>query len=150
MPLTPSSESREQPVGFLDSGIGGIPYLVKLREKLPRENYIYLADHANFPYGEKSVEQIRASVLQATDRLLTISRPKLIVLACNTASVSALQVLREYVDIPVVGVVPAVKPAASLSGRRTIGVLATESTVNAPYLDGLIEQFARDFRVVRV
>ncbi len=150
MPLMPSSESRNGPIAFLDSGIGGIPYLVKLRKKLPRENYLYLADHANFPYGEKPVEKIREAVLQTTDRLLSFSRPKMIVLACNTASVSALQNLRDHVDIPVVGVVPAVKPAAHLSGERTIGVLATESTVNAPYLDSLIEQFARDFRVVRV
>ena len=145
-----SSANRDRPIAFLDSGIGGIPYLVKLRKKLPRENYLYLADRKNFPYGSKSAETVRTHVLEAADRLFSLNKPKLIVLACNTASVSALETLRAHVDIPVVGVVPAVKPAASLSGKRTIGVLATENTVNAPYLDGLIEQFAGECRVVRV
>ncbi len=145
-----SSEIRQRPVAVLDSGIGGIPYLVKLRKKLPRENYLYLADHKNFPYGSKSAQDVRRHVLEAADRLFSLDTPKMIILACNTASVSALQVLRDHVDVPVVGVVPAVKPAASLSGKRTIGVLATENTVHAPYLDGLIEQFAGECRVVRV
>ena len=146
----PFSESRDRPVAVLDSGIGGVPYLVKLRKKLPRENYLYLADHRNFPYGDKSVDDVRASVIEAADRLYSYQKPKMIILACNTASVSALQTLRDHVDVPVVGVVPAVKPAAALSGKRTIGVLATERTVHAPYLDGLIEQFADSCRVVRV
>ncbi|MDC7222735.1 MAG: glutamate racemase [Spirochaetales bacterium] len=142
--------NKNRPIAFLDSGIGGVPYLVRLREKLPRESYLYLADHRHFPYGEKSADQVRASVLQAADALFADHNPKLIVLACNTASVSALEVLRDYVDVPVVGVVPAVKPAAALSGKRTIGVMATDRTVNAPYLDRLIEQFADHCRVVRV
>ncbi|MDC7218503.1 MAG: glutamate racemase [Spirochaetales bacterium] len=146
----PSLETRKRPVAFLDSGIGGVPYLDRLREKLPRENYLYLADHKNFPYGEKSAEEVTASVLGAADSLMARHNPKMIILACNTASVSSLAVLRSRVSIPVVGVVPAVKPAAARSGERTIGVMATERTVNAPYLDGLIEQFAVGCRVVRV
>jgi glutamate racemase len=150
MILMLSSVNKNRPIAFLDSGIGGVPYLVRLREKLPRENYLYLADYGNFPYGEKSADRVIDNVLKAADILVRLSNPKMIVLACNTASVTALDILRNHVDIPVIGVVPAVKPAAALSGKRTIGVMATERTVNAPYLDGLIEQFADECRVVRV
>ena len=145
----PSLAIKNQPIAFLDSGVGGIPYLVTLRKKLPQENYLYLADRKNFPYGDKSPQGVIDAVLESADILLSKHNPKMIVLACNTASVSALEVLRSQINIPVVGVVPAVKPAASLSGIKTMGVLATERTVNAPYLESLIEQFAGQCRVVR-
>lgn len=148
--LSMTSLETNRPIAFLDSGIGGIPYLSTLRHLLPRENYIYLADHQNFPYGDKSEEGIRQSVLGAVNVLIENQSPKMIVLACNTASVSALSYLRERVNIPVVGVVPAVKPAAKVSDKRCIGVLATERTINAPYLDKLIEQFADNCHVIRV
>jgi glutamate racemase len=145
----PSLAINNRPVAFLDSGVGGIPYLVTLRKKLPRENYIYLADRKNFPYGEKSVDQLRDIVKESVQKLIDVHNPKMIILACNTASVSTLDDIRAWVNIPIVGVVPAIKPAALLSGKRTIGVLATEGTVHAPYLDQLIEKFADSCHVVR-
>ncbi|MBF9015038.1 MULTISPECIES: glutamate racemase [unclassified Oceanispirochaeta] len=129
---------------FMDSGLGGLPYLQWIRRKRPNDEIIYLADNAGFPYGGRSPEFLR-------ERLTTISRyiidrynPELMVIACNTASVTSLDVLRNRFTVPFVGVVPAVKPAAENNGDGVIGVLATERTVKGEYLQALIRQFALD------
>lgn len=126
----------------MDSGLGGLPYLQWLQNEKPLWKLIYLADNAFFPYGGRSTEFL-------IDRLKVISRfiveqyhPHLIVIACNTASVTALDALREEFSVPFVGVVPAVKPAAESGSQGIIGVLATEKTVKGPYLEALIRQFA--------
>lgn len=134
--------SNNAPIAFIDSGVGGLPYLQWIKEKLPNENFHYLADSKNFPYGEKTQEEIVELVLDAVKKLQQVGDPKLLVIACNTASVTALDLVRNMVNIPVVGVVPAVKPAAELSGNKRIGVLATERTVKGLYLEGLIQDFA--------
>jgi len=138
-----------QPLAFLDSGIGGLPYLNWVRENLPRENLVYLADRRNFPYGTRSPEEIFRIVSQNLDDLLECCSPKALVLACNTASVTALAPLRKRYELPIIGVVPAVKPAFGLSHNHVVGVLATERTVNDPYLDDLINRFGEGSRVVR-
>ena len=129
-------------IAFFDSGIGGIPYLIHLRNIRPDFNYFYLADCANFPYGVKSGETIKKIVLPAIGRLIEKIAPDIIVIACNTATVVALPYLREKFNVPFIGVVPAVKPAASMSQNKRIGLFATNKTVADSYTDNLISQFA--------
>jgi glutamate racemase len=137
-------------IAFLDSGVGGIPYLVRTREMLPDVRYVYLADTAHFPYGKQEVEEVRRIVHGAVATLVERFEPEVIVVACNTASVVALDSLRERFDVTFVGVVPAIRPAAKLVGCGTIGVLATERTVSDPYVSRLIKEYAPNADVVLV
>jgi len=135
-----------RPVAVLDSGIGGLPYLSWLQTNLPRESLVYVADTAHFPYGEKTPKQVQAAVIGLGRALVDRYDPKLLLVACNTASVLALDALRATLEIPVVGVVPAVKTAASL-GTGTLAVLATPRTVENNYWENLVREFAPDRRV---
>jgi len=135
-------------IGFLDSGIGGLPYLAHLRTRLGGGRFVYAADRANFPYGEKTREQVLSATLSVAERFIARENPRLIVVACNTMSVIALAALRERFSLPFVGVVPAVKPAAALSRRRRVGVLATRQTVEGEYMRELIERHANGCAVV--
>jgi glutamate racemase len=137
-----------EPVAFLDSGVGGLPYLAHTRRLLPDRRYVYVADRENFPYGEKDPAKIIEASIAVTERLIAREHPRLIVVACNTISVVALAALRARFSLPFVGVVPAVKPAASLSRRRRVGVLATRQTVEGDYLRALIEKHAAGCTVV--
>lgn len=139
---------RRKPIAFIDSGVGGLPYLAHTRRLLPAESYLYVADRANFPYGGKPRRRIVAAVVSLVEKLIPREDPRLIVVACNTASVVALEALRARFPIPFVGVVPAVKPAAAASGHRRIGVLATRGTVEGKYLRDLVERFAAGCTVV--
>ena len=145
------SSSGQQPLVFLDSGVGGLPYLKWVRERAPQENFIYIADRKNFPYGPKSAKEVFAAVRECVEKALSMCDPKLFVLACNTASVCALEGLRAaFPGRTFVGTVPAVKPAAEYSKNKRIGVLATAATVHAQYLIDLIARFASFCTVVRV
>jgi glutamate racemase len=135
-----------RPVAVLDSGIGGLPYLSWIQEHLPLETLVYVADAAAFPYGEKTPDAVRQTVVALGRALVGRDNPKLLVVACNTASVLALDALRSALPIPVVGVVPAVKTAAG-RGTGTLGVLATPRTVEDGYWEGLVAQFAPGRRV---
>lgn len=130
-----------RPVAVIDSGIGGLPYLAWLRERLPCETLVYVADRRNFPYGEKTPAQVQAAVAEVAQRLQDECDPKLLVVACNTASVLALEHLRTVFPGPVVGVVPAVKTAATVTRIGRIGVLATQRTIDGGYLEQLLEEF---------
>ena len=138
------------PVIFFDSGVGGLPYYALARQRLPGERFIYVADRLHYPYGEKSLDRIREDVLETFRLIMDRFAPKLAVIACNTASVAALDRLRRAFPIPFVGVVPAVKPAAAFTRNKRIGVLATPQTVKNDYLDGLIRNFADGCAVVRI
>jgi len=138
-----------RPVLFFDSGVGGLSVLAPARALLPRMPVVYVADSAGFPYGTKSEAEIAARVPALLGRLAERFRPRLIVIACNTASTIALATVREALDVPVVGTVPAIKPAALASVTRTIGVLGTEATVRQPYVDDLTARFASDCTVLR-
>lgn len=140
---------NNKPIAVFDSGVGGLPYLQSLREYAPQEDFVYLADRDNFPYGEKGDIELREIIVEVVGRFIAATDPKLMLIACNTASVVALDALREKFCIPFIGVVPAIKPAAELSKRRTIGVLATRRTVEDPYTEDLITQFATDCKVIR-
>ncbi len=137
------------PVLFFDSGVGGLSVLAPARALLPQAPVVYAADSAAFPYGTRSEEEIAARVPALLGRLVERYHPRLAVIACNTASTIALRHVRAALDIPVVGTVPAIKPAAEQSRTRVIGVLGTEATVRQPYVDDLASRFAADCEVLR-
>ena len=119
------------------------------RQLLPTAPIVYAADSAGFPYGKRTEAELATRVPALLGRLVERFRPRLAVIACNTASTIALDHARAALDIPVVGTVPAIKPAAELSKSRVIGVLGTEATVRQPYVDDLAARFASDCVVIR-
>jgi glutamate racemase len=137
------------PLLIFDSGVGGLSVLAEIRKLLPEAPLVYAADNAGFPYGTKSPAEIAARVPALLGRLAERYDPALIVIACNTASTIALDAVRAALDLPIVGTVPAIKPAATLSKTRAIGVLGTEATIVQPYVDRLAAEFAADCIVVR-
>jgi glutamate racemase len=140
---------RDAPILFFDSGVGGLSVVSAARKLLPTAPFIYAADSAGFPYGTKTEADIAARVPALLGRLVERYRPRLVVIACNTASTIALSVVRAALDVPVVGTVPAIKPAALTSRSRVIGVLGTDATVRQPYVDRLSAEFAADCIVIR-
>ncbi len=138
-----------RPLLFFDSGVGGLSVLGPTRALLPRAPLVYVADSAGFPYGTRSEAEIAARVPALLGRLAERYDPRLIVIACNTASTIALRHVRAALDVPIVGTVPAIKPAAAMSVTRVIGVLGTEATVRQPYVDDLAARFAADCTVLR-
>jgi glutamate racemase len=137
------------PLLFFDSGVGGLSVLGPTRKLLPNAPIVYAADSAAFPYGKRSEAEIAARVPALLGRLVERFHPRLAVIACNTASTIALDHVRAALDIPVVGTVPAIKPAAEISKSRVIGVLGTEATVRQPYVDDLAARYAADCTVIR-
>ncbi|HEU5482325.1 MAG TPA: glutamate racemase [Sphingomicrobium sp.] len=139
----------DAPLLFFDSGIGGLSVLAPTRALLPAAPIVYVADNAGYPYGTKSEAEIASRVPALLGRLVERFEPRLIVIACNTACTIALDHVRAALDIPVVGTVPAIKPAAEITKTGVIGVLGTEATIRQPYVDDLTARFASRCRVVR-
>ncbi len=139
----------DRPILMFDSGVGGLSVLAPTRALLPQASYVYVADNGGFPYGIRSEAEIAARVPALLGRLVERYRPRLVVIACNTASTIALAAVRAALDLPVVGTVPAIKPAAEQSESRAIGVLGTDATVRQPYVDDLSARFASDCLVLR-
>ncbi|HET8613436.1 MAG TPA: glutamate racemase [Sphingomonas sp.] len=139
----------DRPLLIFDSGVGGLSVLDAIRRRLPLAPIVYAADSGGFPYGTKSEAEIAARVPALLGRLAERYRPRLIVIACNTASTIALGAVRAALDLPIVGTVPAIKPAAERSRTRAIGVLGTNATVRQPYVDRLAAEFAADCLVLR-
>ena len=137
-------------VAVFDSGVGGLSILQEIDRRLPGLSLVYCSDNAFFPYGTKPEDQLTDRVGLVLEALGEACEPDLIVVACNTASTIALPHLRERFSCPVVGVVPAIKPAASLSKSRVIGLLATPATVTRRYTLQLIAQFAADCEMIPV
>ena len=147
--LTVYSAMNKAPLVFIDSGIGGLPYLEWLKQRLPEESFVYLADNKNFPYGTKTKEQL-IEIMHGTMSFLTEKyKPKAAVIACNTASVISLEYLRRKFSFPIIGVVPAVKPAAFLSEKKRIGLMASNRTIEDSYTENLINDHASDCEVFR-
>lgn len=132
-----------------DSGVGGLTIAQAIRAAAPDWTVDYAADAAFFPYGTKSDEDLRARLPGLIAALVERARPDLVVIACNTASTLALAEIRAVVSVPVVGAVPAIRPAALMTKTGVIGVLATPGTVRRAYLDDLIRDFAADKTVIR-
>lgn len=133
-----------------DSGVGGLSVAACIHQRLPAVELVYLADNAGFPYGGQPssvvIERCCSLIGQALEQLPC----HVIVVACNTASTVVLPHLRAMTTVPVVGVVPAVKPAAGLTVNGRIGILATPATVSRPYLDNLVQRFAADCYIERI
>ncbi len=141
--------SDSRPILMFDSGVGGLSILAHVRSSLPNASIVYAADNAGHPYGTKTEAEIAARVPALLGRLVERYRPRIIVIACNTAATIALAPVRAALDLPVVGTVPAIKPAALASKTRVIGLLGTLATVRQPYVDALIAEHAPDCTVLR-
>lgn len=137
------------PILIFDSGVGGLTVLAEVRELLPDAPVIYVADRAALPYGDKSEAEIAARVSGLLGRLAERFHPRLICIACNTASTIALGMVREVLEVPVVGTVPAIKPAAEQTSSGVIGLLGTKATIRQAYVDNLEAEFAADKRLLR-
>lgn len=133
-----------------DSGVGGLSILREIQEYLPGHRYYYACDNGAFPYGTKAEAELVDRVDSVLKELIATLDPDIVVIACNTASTVALPKIRAHFSRPVVGVVPAIKPASSLSKTRIIGLLGTTGTVNRPYTQWLIDEFAPDATIIRV
>src|SRR5699024_9746791 len=128
--------------GIFDSGVGGLSVYLHLKQQLPDEQYLYYADTLNVPYGPRSSTEIKELTLIAVDWLVQ-SGCKLIVIACNSASAHALQLARhKYPHIPIVGLVPALKPAVLNSNSKSVAVLATKATLDGELLNTVISDYA--------
>ncbi len=120
----------KNPIGIFDSGIGGISILEKLKQLLPNENFIYLADNRNCPYGRKSKKEIISLSNKNCEKLIELNC-KIIIIACNTSTTNSIKKLREIIDIPIIGIEPGLKPAIHYTKTKNIGILATEKTLGS-------------------
>ena len=127
-----------------DSGIGGLSIYNEIHNKIPHLHYIYAFDNEMFPYGDKSSEFLIKRVSQIIDTIIKTYSIDLVVIACNTASTICLPSLRSKFSFPIVGVVPAIKPASKITKNKCIGLLATKATIQRAYTSNLIQEFAPD------
>jgi glutamate racemase len=147
--MTSARTAANSPIGVFDSGVGGLTILRELLRELPDERYVYFGDTGNCPYGVRTEEEIQALSVAAAHFLLERGA-KIIVVACNTASVSALATLRATFETSFVGVVPAVKPAAERTAVKRVGVASTEASAKGGYLQRLIRDHAEGVEVLPV
>ncbi|MGS2723836.1 glutamate racemase [Porticoccus sp. GXU_MW_L64] len=133
-----------------DSGVGGLSILAELRRTLPQCQLVFACDNAAFPYGTKDEQTLSERVDRVLQVLIQRVDPDIVVVACNSASTLVLPRIRSHFKKPVVGVVPAIKPAAELSQSKCIGLLATPGTVKRPYTQQLIDDFASHCQVISV
>lgn len=150
--LPNSYEGRESlpRILFFDSGMGGLSVFKETYKLNSHAAYYYLFDHECFPYGNKSEVFLKLRVSELLQQASTAINPDLIVIACNTASTTVLSKIRGIFNIPIVGVVPAIKPAAKVSQNKFIALLATPGTVNRAYTDFLINEFAYDCKILKI
>lgn len=138
-----------RPIGIFDSGVGGLSVLYEIKKLLPRESFIYVADQANIPYSGKSkkeLEKITSNIV----RFLVERRAKIIVVACNTATLYVLDYLRSEFDIPIIGIVPVVKTAAERTKNGRVGILSTVATAKSNYQKELIKRFTSGLKVSNI
>jgi len=145
--MTISAAETGAPVGVFDSGLGGLSVLRELVRKLPGQKFIYVADSGHCPYGGKSQDEIIARAVAITDFLIARGA-KLIVVACNTATIAAVEYLRANYSLNFVGMEPAVKPAVALTQSGIVGVLATGAALAGEKLLRLIDRHAGNVRVI--
>ena len=130
-----------------DSGVGGLSILSEIKQTLPNESYYYLFDNARLPYGELEEQQLIRGCIDIIGNAVSKVGANIVVVACNSASTLILPALRDSLSIPIVGVVPAIKPAAETTKNKHIGLLATPGTVVRSYTHDLIQRFATDCEV---
>lgn len=139
--------SNSQPIGIFDSGIGGTSIWREVTALIPNEKTIYFADSANAPYGDKSPQEIIQFCIKNTEYLLQ-QGCKLIIVACNTATTNAIDLLRNTYDVPFIGIEPAIKPAALKTSTKSIGILATKGTLSSELFSKTSDQFTTDIKVI--
>ncbi len=139
--------TSEMPIAVFDSGVGGISVLRHIHALLPNERLVYLADSQHAPYGNKTPDEIKARCFTIADFLIA-KNAKALVLACNTATAAAINSLRSQYTLPIIGMEPAVKPAAQASKNGVIGVLATTGTLKSAQFAALLESYGRTVKVV--
>ena len=143
MVVSDNSARRDAPVGVFDSGVGGISVLRDLRALMPDEDFIYFGDGANAPYGEKSSGEIRVLAWNVVEKLLDRGI-KALVIACNTATAAAAPLIRERLDMPVVAMEPALKPASACAHGGKVVVMATPLTLSLDKFKRLMSEYGRD------
>ena len=141
--------SKSSPIGIFDSGVGGTSIWREVHELMPLEKTIYLADSKNAPYGEKPIEEIKQLSKKNTEKLLKMGA-KIIVVACNTATTNAIEELRDSYTVPFIGIEPAIKPAATNSKTKTIGILATRGTLTSRLFSKTSDYYRKNINVVEV
>ncbi len=142
-------ENKDLPIGFFDSGVGGLSVLRHAREQLPRENFIFYGDNAHAPYGERSIEEIRALSFACCDELFRRGI-KALLIACNTATGAAIHAMREKYQIPIISIEPAIKPASESREKGKILVLATPFTINGARYQSLVERVGCAERLIQI
>ncbi len=135
------------PIGVMDSGVGGLSVLKHLTRQLPHEHFIYFADSAHAPYGNKTATEIQQRCEIIADTLIA-QGAKALVVACNTATAAAISSMRQHYTLPIIGMEPAVKPAAAASKNGIIGVLATTGTLQSAQFAALLEHYGQNVQVV--
>lgn len=141
--------NNSQPIGFFDSGVGGTSIWREVNQLLPQEHSIYLADSKNAPYGEKPVDEIIALSKKNTEKLLEMGC-KIIVVACNTATTNAINYLRNNFNVPIIGIEPAIKPAALKSQTKAIGILATKGTLSSDLFSKTTGLYSKNINIIEV
>lgn len=140
--------NKEKPIGFFDSGVGGISVLKESLRVLPNEDFVYFGDSLNAPYGTKDVNEVKKLTFNAVDFLLD-KGAKVVVIACNTATSAAIDALREkYTDIPIIGIEPALKPAVEISRGKSIIIMATPMTLAEKKFSNLMDQYNKDVNII--
>lgn len=137
-------------IALFDSGVGQLSVYLEAKKVLSKESFVIFADQLNIPYGEKTQQEVIKFSSQAASYLIAKYDIKMMVLACNTATVLALSHLRRNFDIPIVGVVPAIKPAVLISRNKKITVMSTQATAKSDYLEKLVTGFAGDCQVQKM
>ncbi len=140
---------KESPIGIFDSGVGGSSIWREVHRLLPKENTIYLADSKNAPYGNRPSSEIIALSLKNTKKLFEF-KCKAIVVACNTATTNTINTLRAKYSVPIIGIEPAIKPAAIKTKSKSIGILATRGTLSSALFSQANKEFAKDIQVVEI
>jgi len=140
---------QNKPIGIFDSGVGGTSIWKEINQLLPFEDTIFLADSKNAPYGNKPAKEILDLSIKNTERLLSMGC-KMVVVACNTATTNAIDVLRKNYDVPFIGIEPAIKPAALLTTSKSIGILATKGTLSSSLFHQTSSSIAKNISVVEI
>lgn len=141
---------KTRPIGVFDSGTGGLGIFKAIAQRLPLHDLVYVADNANLPFGEKTVEQLHIITEDIVHFLIKRYDIQMVVVACNTATVTSIDHLRKTFSIPIVGAVPVVKPACLLSNNKRVAILATPTTAKSVYLKNLINQYSQGVDVITI
>ena len=134
-----NKNNNKRPIGVFDSGVGGLSVLLELQKILPNENFVFLADQKYVPYGEKTKNELVDLAYKITDYFINVHNVKIMVVACNTSTCNSIAEVRAKYSLPVVGTVPAIKPAAELTKAKSVGIISTPSTSASAVLKDLIK-----------